>query len=65
MFTTYILFSETLQKFYIGFTSTDVNSRIYQRLVSMRGFTAKAKEWEQIYTEQFNSKEEAMAREKQ
>jgi hypothetical protein len=32
MFITYILFSETLQKFYIGFTSAARNSRMYKYL---------------------------------
>jgi putative endonuclease len=64
MFTTYILFSESLQKFYIGFTSGNVNIRLYKHLASKKGFTAKAKDWMIVYTEQFTTKEEAMAREK-
>jgi putative endonuclease len=65
MFTTYIIFSETLQKFYIGFTSGDVNTRIYKHLANHKGFTAKAKDWAIVYSEQFTTKSEALAREKQ
>jgi putative endonuclease len=65
MFITYILFSEILQKFYIGFTSDDVNIRLYKHLASKKGFTAKAKDWKIVYTEQFTTKKEAMVREKQ
>jgi putative endonuclease len=65
MFITYILFSETFQKFYIGLTSEEVNTRVYKHLSNHIGFTAKAKDWTIVYTEQFATKSEALAREKQ
>jgi putative endonuclease len=65
MFTTYILFSDTLQKFYIGYTAGDMQSRLDKHLANHRGFTAKAKDWKIVYTEQFDAKNKAMQREKQ
>jgi putative endonuclease len=65
MFSTYILFSETLQKFYIGFTGGEVDRRLYKHLASQKGFTAKVKDWTMVYSEQFLTKSEALAREKQ
>jgi putative endonuclease len=65
MHTTYILFSETLQKFYIGFTSGDVKTRLDKHLANHNGFTAKVKDWVIVYGEQFDTKTEALAREKQ
>ena len=65
MFTTYILFSKTLNKFYIGFTGDAIESRLSKHLVNHKGFTGKAKDWELVYKELFDTKQEAMQREKQ
>ena len=65
MFTTYILYSESLGKFYIGFTKTTVQSRLSKHLASKRGFTAKVSDWKIVYTEVLPTKEQAMTREKQ
>ena len=62
-FTVYILFSESHQKHYTGFTSN-----LEQRLLSHnelgKGWTAKYRPWKLIYTKEFDSKREAMAYEK-
>jgi GIY-YIG catalytic domain len=58
MFTTYILYSKTLNKFYIGFTSGDVAARLTKHLANHNGFTARAKDWTIVYTEQFLLKTE-------
>ena len=45
----YILFSPTLDKFYIGATSTDIDLRIDKHNTAFYGnskFTSKAKDWE-------------------
>ncbi|WP_300980325.1 GIY-YIG nuclease family protein [Nonlabens sp.] len=41
---TYILFSEKLQRYYIGSTQ-DVKERLNKHLTSTTGFTSKAKDW--------------------
>ena len=58
MFTVYILFSEQLQKYYIGYTSKNVQDRLKEHLYNHKGFTAKAKDWSVIYKLERNSKSE-------
>ena len=65
MFTTYILYSASLGKYYIGFTAGNINSRLSKHLGEHTGFTAKAKDWVVVHIETFITKTEAMAREKQ
>ncbi len=65
MFTVYILFSETADKFYIGFTSEPVEERLRKHLSNHSGFTAKTKDWKIVHTEQFENKSEALQREKE
>ncbi|HMP21102.1 MAG TPA: GIY-YIG nuclease family protein [Ferruginibacter sp.] len=65
MFSVYILYSAQLDKFYIGCTGDDVLGRLAKHLCHHRGFTAKAKDWQVIYTERFVTKAAAMSREKQ
>ena len=63
-FYTYILFSETLNKYYIGSTQ-DIDTRIEKHLQSKKGFTAKAKDWVLLYSEEFETRTEASRRERQ
>ncbi len=65
MFITYILYSKTLDSYYIGFSSTSVEERLKKHLALHKGHTAKAKDWEIVYTEMFPTKDGAMKREKQ
>jgi len=65
MFTVYILFSETADRFYIGFTSGPVEERLRKHLSNHSGFTAKTKDWKIVHTEQFENKSEALRREKE
>ena len=65
MFTVYVLKSILFQKIYIGFTS-DLDARIIaHNHPSNKGWTKSFKPWELIYTEEFQTKKEAMLREKQ
>ena len=65
MFTVYVLKSVRFQKIYIGFSS-DINARIIaHNHPANKGWTKKFSPWELAYTEEFNTKEEAMKREKQ
>ena len=65
MFTVYVLYSEKYNKLYIGFTS-DLNSRfLSHNQLATKGFTVKYRPWKIIHTEEFESKQEAMLREKQ
>jgi len=61
----YILYSENLDRFYIGATSDFLNERIRRHLSDHKGFTAAAKDWRLVYSEQFDDFKEAHKREKQ
>jgi len=63
MYTVYVLYSQSFDKIYIGFTSD-----LEQRLISHnhpknKGWTARFKPWVVIYTESCNEKSAAMRRE--
>jgi putative endonuclease len=60
----YILFSSSLNRYYIGSTN-DVEERLKKHLSSNKGFTSKAKDWEVKYTESFETRSEALQREMQ
>ena len=63
-FYTYILYSDSLDSFYIGYTA-DIDSRLDKHNTKHKGFTAKASDWRIVYTEKFISKSDVMVREKQ
>ena len=58
----YILFSETKNRFYIGFTS-NLLERIIRHNQKSKGFTGNVDDWKVVYTENYNTKEEAQQRE--
>lgn len=64
LFFVYILYSLTKDKFYIGFTS-NLEERIIRHNQKSKGFTGKINDWKMIYSEAYNTKSEALAREKQ
>jgi putative endonuclease len=61
----YILFSQSLDKYYVGSTSMDVNQRLRRHLSDHKGFTAKAKDWVIVYSEDFDDLPAARKREMQ
>ncbi|SMP25295.1 putative endonuclease [Flavobacterium hercynium] len=63
-FTVYILFSESKNKFYIGFTS-NLEDRIIRHNQKSKGFTGNVNDWKIVYTENYQSKELAHKRELQ
>ena len=65
VFYTYVLFSESFNKIYIGFTS-DIDKRLLSHnSLAKKGWTIKFRPWKLIYSEVYKSKKEAMKREKQ
>ena len=60
MFTVYILFSELLQKHYIGYTQKSEEERLLKHLSNHKGFTSKTKDWCIIYKTTLNSKTKAL-----
>ena len=59
----YILFSEKLNRYYVGHTS-NINERIRKHKTNHKGFTGKAKDWKLVYSERFSTKSLAYARER-
>jgi len=62
-FTVYILYSETYNKHYTGFTS-DLEARIMSYNEFGHGWTSKYRPWNVIFTKEFQDKKEAMKFEK-
>ncbi|WP_281232052.1 GIY-YIG nuclease family protein [Flavobacterium gelatinilyticum] len=63
-FVVYILFSEKFNKNYTGFTSNLIERFKSHNLLVAKGYTVKYRPWEVVYVEFFNSKNEAIKREK-
>ena len=63
-FFVYILFSATKNRFYVGHTGDDLNERIRKHNSDHRGFTGHIGDWTLVYSEIFNSKQLAYARER-
>ncbi len=64
MYSVYIIYSQKLDKYYIGF-SADVQDRLKKHNANSKGFTNLGKPWILMHSEHYGSKKEAMEREKQ
>ena len=58
----YIIYSQKVDKYYIGSTS-DIPGRIRRHNQSNKGFTSIGKPWSLVYQEEFETKTEAIQRE--
>ncbi len=61
----YILYSSSLDRYYVGSTEMFPEERLRKHLSNHSGFTGKAKDWVIVYTEKFDNKGDALKREKQ
>ena len=59
----YILYSASLDKYYLGHTSDTLEERLRRHLSNHKGFTSKAKDWLVVYKEEFADKSQAYRRE--
>ena len=64
MFTVYVIYSETFDKIYIGYTSNIEQRLLSHNELSKKGWTIKFRPWEIVHEEIFETKKEAMTREK-
>ena len=64
MFTTYILFSEPINRYYVGSTGKPIQSRLKKHLTNHKGFTGKAMDWIVVYSIEFDSVKESRTLEK-
>ncbi len=63
MFYTYIVYSTSKDKFYVGATENP-DERIKKHNNKNKGFTNQAKDWEIVFLKEFETKSEALAFEK-
>ena len=63
-FYVYILYSVQLDRYYIG-SPKNLEERLERHLQSNKGFTSKTKDWQVCYSENFESRIEAIQRERQ
>ena len=61
----YVLFSPTYDKIYIGFSGNVEKRIISHNHLAKKGWTIRFRPWTLIHTEGFETKKEAMAREKE
>ena len=64
IFTVYILYSQSLDKFYIGYTS-DLEKRLFEHNHKISDFTSKAVDWILKHSEHYDSRELGMKRERE
>ncbi len=64
-FVVYILHSEKFDKIYIGYTKNLLQRFLSHNELGTKGYTLKFRPWRVFYVEFFNSKSEAMRREKE
>ena len=63
MYYCYILYSEILDKYYIGHTQ-NLEIRLQKHLTNHKGFTGRVSDWKIVYYEEFVTKTEEYIREK-
>ena len=65
MFTVYVLYSQSFKKIYIGYTSSLEERFKSHNELATKGWTIKFRPWEIVHKEIFESKVNAMRREKE
>ena len=65
MFTVYILYSDTRDTFYIGYTGDLIQERLRRHNSNHHGFTGSSTDWKVVYEEKFGTKSDAIKREKE
>jgi len=64
MYSVYILYSQKIDKYYIGYSS-NVLDRLSKHNSKSKGFSNTGRPWIIVYTEEFVNKKDAMNRERQ
>ncbi len=65
MYFVYVLYSENYDKIYIGMTSNLEQRLLSHSELSKKGWTIKFRPWKMVYKESFQTKKEALKREKE
>ncbi|MEZ4930105.1 MAG: GIY-YIG nuclease family protein [Chitinophagales bacterium] len=58
----YILYSQDIDKYYVGYTCDEIEKRVARHRATNKGFTNRAKDWDVVHLEEYLTKEEAKAR---
>jgi putative endonuclease len=61
----YVLFSESIDRFYIGHTDENMLERLRKHNSNHKGFTGKVSDWSVGYLEEYRLKNEAFKRERE
>ncbi|MCC7030906.1 MAG: GIY-YIG nuclease family protein [Chitinophagaceae bacterium] len=64
-FFVYILYSTLKYRFYVGYTGDELSERLRKHHSKHKGYTGGVGDWKIVYTESFETVEEARAREVQ
>ncbi len=59
----YILYSKSIDKYYVGHSCEDLRERLRKHLSDHKGFTSKTKDWIIVFKENFQNKSDAYRRE--
>ncbi len=65
MFHVYVLYSDSHDILYIGYTSDVANRLLSHNQLATKGFTVRYRPWRLVHTEMFGTKAQAMKREKE
>jgi putative endonuclease len=65
MYVVYVLYSQSFDKIYIGYTSDLIDRFKSHNFMSTKGYTVKFRPWKVLDVEFFENKSDAMKREKQ
>ncbi|MBM3177554.1 MAG: GIY-YIG nuclease family protein [Bacteroidetes bacterium] len=64
MFTFYILYSPSRDRYYLGYTSDQIQERLRRHNSKHKGFTGSQEDWQISFLEQYPDKISAYARER-
>ncbi|MFY7840172.1 MAG: GIY-YIG nuclease family protein, partial [Lacibacter sp.] len=64
-YTVYILYSASVNKYYVGFTGGLIEDRVRRHNSNHKGFTGRIGDWQLMYTEVYSEKAQAQGREKE
>jgi putative endonuclease len=65
MFIVYVLYSPSVNKFYVGYTSNLESRLLSHNQLGTKDWTKRYRPWELIYTESYQTKSSALKREKE
>jgi putative endonuclease len=65
MFWVYVLYSPQFNKIYIGYSTDPEKRLISHNILSKKGWTIRYRPWEKVYQEEYQTKEQAIKREKE